>query len=75
MSEFTTFRCDNCAKLRSNDANHWRELSLRKEPLGPVLTVATFNPADANPDRDHACGEQCTLAMVQRFLATGKLTE
>ena len=73
MSQVATFKCDNCGKMRSDDTNHWRNLW---EGTNRVLVIAHWNPAVAEQNgTKHACGESCTVTMIQRHMATGKLTE
>ena len=58
--------CDNCGKRRDNDTNHW--LQVWSSGHG-VACIAPF--LSNRGDADDACGQECTTAMLSRFLATG----
>jgi hypothetical protein len=69
------FTCDACAKQRMKDTNHWWMVGVKCEPGGNGSRTLSVSPwtLDVARKRDvlHACGEECVLLLVQRWLATG----
>jgi len=61
-------KCDGCGKSRQDDSNHWRSFG-----AGKVLLEIMDGINDGC--NYHACGDSCTLKLVSRWLANGKLEE
>jgi len=68
------YRCDQCGKLRENDVNRWWMLFARY-PVSPESgDVHWFRMEPWTARRAkvhsavHACGEDCALKLVQRWL-------
>jgi hypothetical protein len=74
MPSVATYSCSNCKKLRVNDTNHWWALFVTAAG-GLVIAPWQAISSETRKELEHSCGESCTLAMTQRFLATRKLTE
>ena len=65
-----TFKCDVCGKVREKDSNRWWLIIQQKD----WLRIEKFSTEAVSLDiLAHICGEDCTLQMVQRWLATGSL--
>ncbi len=62
------YSCNCCGKLKG-ESNHW--LALRKGSTAtrifPNLTITAF--ADAGPDDEHYCSQECLLKAVDRFVS------
>ncbi len=71
-------KCDGCGHNRQEDSNHWRSFTLFV-PSGRCgeSSIARLTIIDHLDDgyETHSCGETCTLKLVSRWLATGKLDE
>jgi len=62
-----TFACDNCQKQKES-TNHWWQVWPGRDRQ---IVIAPFNEGTAMPNKQDACGQQCLVAMLERFLATG----
>jgi hypothetical protein len=79
-----SFKCDNCGKIRSNDANRWwffNKVAVAHEnnkgrdgPVAPIFgfTVGPFEARTNGLSELHLCGEDCVQKKVSEFLG-GKL--
>jgi hypothetical protein len=76
-----SYKCDNCGKLRANDANRWFIINLfpkrNEDPratvkAGQQLQLDTFEWKTNRPGEIHLCGEDCVQRKISEFL-TGKL--
>lgn len=80
--KIATTMCDNCA-TQKHTTNHWYKLLILTEPTRGlfVVPVELFDRVPFETWKENfisvvdSCGEKCTLAMTQRFLATGKLLD
>jgi hypothetical protein len=74
MSEVRTIKCDECAKLRVNDSNHWLEGTTTGHeifiaPIGGLNTILiaprTGTQAEKTwkdlPELSHFCGQECAM--------------
>jgi hypothetical protein len=77
------FNCNVCG-ARKGATNHWRVLSLgtvkvKEEGDAPMydireLTISEWHPVLALADgTSHACGNNCTQKLVERYLHSGTL--
>ena len=61
-------KCNGCGKSRADDSNHWRS-------MGSSVTNFEMRVGVVENWPYHSCGDSCTLKLVSRWLATGKLEE
>jgi len=72
MAQVTTFRCDECGKLKT-DANHWfraARLELQRFVIvGWDSTLSDFqNPGMDHLDELHLCGMECAHKAMAKAL-------
>lgn len=68
-----SYACDNCGKQRDRDTNHWFMLQIVSSSIyGDRAEVFTWDQEFDTEATSHACGHECALSMLARFLANGK---
>lgn len=67
------FVCDGCGKDRRLDSNHWFVLwEWNADETTKGIAMLPFSMDEAvKPNRVHTCGLNCTLKLIERFLAFG----
>ena len=68
-----TFACDNCGKNRDSDSNHWFVMSQYDQRGFWVMPWDDYLSATKD-GVVHLCGQECLVAMLTRYLATGSFT-
>jgi hypothetical protein len=79
MSEVSTFRCDECGKIKE-EANHWYKALVFRTP--PAASKQFMVAPWDSPDLEfviederilHLCGMGCAVKAMTKAMETGKL--
>jgi hypothetical protein len=74
-----SFTCDICGK-KKGEANHWWMVMFGDAPCydegqpAQRFTLLPWNIAESrNPDMYHLCGQNCSMAAMERFMTHGSI--